>query len=257
MHTIGSSCRRRGISTILGVIIFVGIMFTAVIPMFLVMNQADTLQEIRKVEVGRLDEEHAMENIFFYLETSLENDPETGIDEPIITLVFYNRCEIAVKIIHVWINDTLREVGYLIPPNDYDSWILRDFVDYDILDPVSFSLMVVTDRGNIFLPPSGIPEYSYDPVLGGSWKHDVYTIYIMMTETRPQLHLLITFLNPVPEEENIIVINDDLENNQEGYTRSVPFAGDYLILVTQGYDTILFDGTRTVGPDNTAVLVIV
>ena len=254
MHTIGSSCRRRGISTILGVIIFVGIMFTAVIPMFLVMNQADTLHEIRKVEVGRLDEEHAMENVFFHLETSIEPDPETEIDKPIITLVFYNRGELAVRIIHVWINDELRDVNYLIPPTGQSSWILGGFENPPPEEPLSFSIMAVTDRGNIFLPTSGNPEYSF--ILGvGSWNHDVYTIYIMMTETRPQLHALITFLDP--EGSDITVFNDNLDNNQEGYALGVPFPGTYLIIVTQFHETILFAEPRTVSPENLAVLVII
>lgn len=252
MYTIGSSCRRRGTSTVFGVMIFIGIMFTAVIPMFLVMNQADTLYEIRKVEVGRLDEEHAIENIFLHLETSIE----TGTEEPIITLIFYNRGELAVRIIHVWINGELREVDLLIPQTSDGSLELRDFVDPLTEFPESFSIRVVTDKGNIFSPPSGNPEYSYDFDLEiGSWKHDVYTIYIMMTSKRPQLHALITFL--VTEGDDIIVFDDDLENNLDGYPIGVPFDGTYLIIVTQFYDTILFADTRTVGPENLAVLVII
>lgn len=253
MCTIGSSCRRRGTSTIYGVMIFIGIMFTAVIPMLLVMNQADTLHEMRKVEVGRLDEERAMESIFFHLETSI--DPAT--EEPIIKLVFYNRCVIAVKIIHVWINDGIREVNYLIPPNSNGEWELRNLMDPPYQDPEYFSVMAVTDKGNILLPLSGNPEYSYDPVLGGSWEYNVYTIYIMMTDTRPQLHALITFLNPDPEESDIIVFDDDLENNQEGYSIGVPFAGTYLIIVTQFHDIQLFGDTRIVNPEHPAALVII
>ena len=255
MCIIGSSCRRRGTSTVFGVMIFVGIMFTAVIPMLLVMNQADILYERRKAEVGRLDEEGAIENIFFNLETSI--DPVT--EEPIIKLVFYNRCVIAVKIIHVWINDELRDVNYLIPPTGNEEWELRNFVDPPYQDTASFSVMVVTDKGNIFLPSSGNPEYSYDIESGlGSWEHDVYTIYIMMTEKRNQLHLLVTFL--VPENPGIIIFDDGLENNIDGYWINVPFEGDYHIMVIQNgeYDPPLFEATRPLGPpNNLATLVII
>ncbi len=255
MYTIGSSCRRRGISTIFGVIIFVGIMFTAVIPMFLVMKQADILHEIRKVEVGRLDEEHALENIFFNLETSI--DPET--EEPIIKLVFYNKCVIAVKIIHLWINDELRDVNYLIPPTSNEEWDLRNLIDPPYQDTASFSVMAVTDKGNIFLPTSGNPEYSYDPESGlGSWEHNVYTIYIMMTEKRTQLHVMVIFL--VPEGDDIIVFDDGLVNNLYGYWINVPFEGNYHIIVTQfqEYNPPLFEATRPLGPpNNLATLVII
>jgi hypothetical protein len=47
----------RGTSTILGTLIFVGILFTAVIPMMLVMKQADTYYEGEVLDVKRLDEE--------------------------------------------------------------------------------------------------------------------------------------------------------------------------------------------------------
>jgi len=236
------------------VIIFIGIMFSAVIPMLLVMNQADTLHEIRKVEVDRLDEEHALENIFFNLETSI--DPDT--DEPMIKLVFYNRCVIAVKIIHLWINDELRDVNYVIPPTSNKEWDLRNLVDPPYHDTASFSVMAVTDKGNIFLPTSGNPEYSYDPILGGSWEHDVYTIYIMMTEKRNQLHVLVIFI--VPEGDDIPVFNDNLENNIDGYWINVPFEGNYHIIVTQfqEYDPPLFETTRPLGPpNNLATLVII
>lgn len=252
MYTIGSSFRRRGTSTVLGTLIFVGIMFTAVIPMLLVMNQADTLQEIRKVEVGRLDEERAIENIFFNLETSID----TGTNEPIIKLVFYNRCVMAVKIIHVWINGALREVDFLIPPTSDRPLELRDFVDPQTPDPVSFSVMVVTDKGNIFLPSSGNPEYSFIDGVGG-WEHDVYTIYIMMTEKRNQLHALVVF---DPGGSDIIIFDDNLINNLPGYWINVPFEGNYQILVTQFgiYDPPLCYVQRLLGPpDHLKTLVII
>ena len=37
--------RRRGTASILGTIIFIGILFSSVIPMYLVMRQADTIYE--------------------------------------------------------------------------------------------------------------------------------------------------------------------------------------------------------------------
>jgi len=249
MYTIGTSCRRRGTSTIMGTLIFVGIIFTAVIPMMLVVKQADTLYEMRKHELVSLDEERAMESIFFHLETSIDSETE----EPIITLVFYNRGVMAVKIVHVWINGGLREVNYLILPTSNEEFELRNLIDPPYEDTVSFSIMVVTDNGNIFLPPSGNPEYSFiDEV--GSWEYHVYTIYIMMTHKRPQLHALITCTTEVP---NVIVFNDNLENNLDGYLIGVTFDGKYLVIVTQFYDIELRRVEVTLNPNSPAVLVII
>ncbi|HUV53840.1 MAG TPA: hypothetical protein VMW03_01400 [Candidatus Krumholzibacteriaceae bacterium] len=44
-------------SSILGTLIFVGILFTAVIPMYLTMNQADVILEQEKHEIAILDED--------------------------------------------------------------------------------------------------------------------------------------------------------------------------------------------------------
>lgn len=53
---------RKGISTILGVIIFVGLLFSSVIPMYLVMREADAIYDKEIFELGRLDDERAREN---------------------------------------------------------------------------------------------------------------------------------------------------------------------------------------------------
>jgi len=45
MRFMSTTFRRKAISTILGTLIFISILFTAVIPMFLTMNQADVMLE--------------------------------------------------------------------------------------------------------------------------------------------------------------------------------------------------------------------
>lgn len=246
MHTIGTSCR-RGTSTILGTLIFIGVLFTAVIPMFLVMRQADTFYETEKFEVGRLDEERAREDIYFYLL------PTIG-DEPILTLKFNNRCELAVRIIRVWINDEPRNVDCLIAPTSNGELELGDLIDPESPDSVSFKIMVVTDKGNIFSPYSGIP--TYNPDLGGSWNMDFYTIYIMMLHPQSQLHILVKLI-----ATGDIYFNYGVDNEEPGYSISVQHPGEYQIVVTKLLgkpgEEVLKDTTRTVDSDHPTVLVIV
>ena len=246
MHTIGSSCRRRGMSSIFGTIIFIGIMFSAVIPMFLVMRQADTLYEKEKFEVGRLDEERDMENIYFYLLPTIE-------EEPIITLKISNRCEIVVKIVHVWINGEHKDVDLLISPTSNGELELRELIDPGCPDTVSFSIMVVTDKGNLFLPISGTP--SYNPQLG-SWKMDFYTIYIMMLHPQSQLHIWVKNI-----DTGDICFNDNVDNGEPGYAISVLDPGEHQIVVTKLKDKpsqdILKDTNIIVNADNPMALIIV
>jgi len=168
MHTTNILYRRsrKGTSTVLGTLIFVGIMFTAVIPMLLVMNQANTLHEMRKVEVGRLDEEKDSEEINFYA-YPLEDDPlDPDPDHDEIDLRIRNQGSVPVKIVSVWIND----VKY---PQDVNI----NSMDTISLDPLtvdqglaSYTVKVITENGNIFTSISGTLYYSggiwYTPSLG-------------------------------------------------------------------------------------------
>ncbi len=141
MHTIGSSCHRRGTSTILGVIIFVGIIFTAVIPMFLFMKQADILHEIRKVEVGRLDDERRGEDIHVYVfneTTSPDN----------LTLRVENWGDFSINIKRIWINDTFYPLdNFYVPPKNALEEELSDFAP---VPDTRYFIKVTTDRGNVF-----------------------------------------------------------------------------------------------------------
>ena len=67
MRTVRILSTRKGISTILGTLIFVGILFSSVVPMLLVMNQADTLYEQKKFEQEREDDRRDMEELQMYV----------------------------------------------------------------------------------------------------------------------------------------------------------------------------------------------
>jgi hypothetical protein len=69
---------RKGVSTILGTLIFIGILFTSVIPMFLVMKQADIIYTQTDLERKRLDEEREREAIEVYPIPSL-TQPEMNV----------------------------------------------------------------------------------------------------------------------------------------------------------------------------------
>jgi len=212
--------------------IFVGIIFTAVIPMILVMNQADTIYEIRKVEVGRLDEEHAMEDIYFYLEPTVEG----GF--PFLTLKISNTGELAVRIKSVWVNDTLRD--------DFDC-IIPPMSDRDVILNISkpaqsviYHVIAVTDKGNIFSPICGIPKYN--PTTN-TWTMDDYTIYVMMSQPTNSLHIQVEKKNESDVFEEFI--SEDVLSHRSIYEISVLAKGTYRVTVYQLFgkenETILLD----------------
>ena len=107
MPIIGTSCR-RGTSTILGTIIFVGIIFSAFIPMMIVINQADTLHEIRKHELGILDQDRGDEALYVYV--------QTVVDPRKLIIKVQNKGALSVKIVRLWINDESIPLEYNIKP---------------------------------------------------------------------------------------------------------------------------------------------
>ncbi len=111
----------------------------------------------------------------------------------------------------------------LISPTSNGELELRNLIDP--ADPVySFSIMVVTDKGNIFLPNSGTP--TYDPSGEGSWEMDFYTIYIMMLNKDSQLHILVKM-------GDTVYFDYPVENEKSGYAISVRDPGTYQIVVTK------------------------
>jgi len=223
MHIIGISFR-KGTAPILGTIIFVGILFTAVIPMLLYLRQADTLYEMRKHELEIMDEERTSENIIFYALPL--NDP------PRLSFIIENRGESPTTIERIWLNDepeiigeslssmSVSEIGPIGVPEVEESYIIK----------------LTTDRGNIFIPSSGIP--TYDPN-SGEWQMDSFTIFIMMTETKSQLHILVNHTHDGGSsiDPPVTYFDDDVDNNQPGYSISVPLPGEYYVKVTRWHGT--------------------
>ena len=236
MSTTGTSCR-RGTSTIMGTLIFVGIIFTAFIPMMLVMRQADTIHEIRKHQLTSLDEERTMEDIYFYLE------PSVADNKPVLTLNIINRGALAVRITHVWINDDIREDFDCIIPPISDTALPLILPDPEVL--VSYHVIAVTDRGNILSPLTGIP--TFDPI-NKVWTMDDFTIYIMMSQPTNSLHIQVE-----KEEETEpgvfvfeTIISEDVLSHRSIYEISVQAEGKYRVTVYRFYgrtpQEILLDG---------------
>jgi len=229
MCIIDMSCRRRGTSTIYGVMIFIGIMFTAVIPMLLVMNQADTLHEMRKVEVGRLDEERALEDIYFYLAL-------TVVDKaPVLTLKISNRGELAVRIKGVWVNDTLRDdFDCIIPPISNMDLEIGELMVPDPTEPVIYHILAVTDRGNIFSPTCGIPKYDPDLMV---WTMDDFVILVTMEKRMHNIHIIVEKLVPPDPPETLC--DEDFPAWFFSYSINVPYVEEttnYQVEVYQFYE---------------------
>jgi len=151
VHTTRTILRgKRGSASIFGTLIFIGILFTAVIPMYLVMNQADTIFEQRKHEATILDEDRSRESILVYAY------PTDGDESDYITVRVKNECALSVKAIRVWINNDNELVSVTLDPLE-EVEIGEYFVDPQPGE--TFDVRVTTERGNVFESSSGELEY--------------------------------------------------------------------------------------------------
>jgi len=212
MSTTGTSFR-RGTSTILGTLIFIGIMFTAVIPMLLVMRQADTLHEMRKHELGILDQEKAMENLCLYV------CPE-GPSSPTVEVTIVNNGEVLAHVIKIWINDTSSSVDVDIPSMSEEVLVL----ELDLVEGMEYDIRATTDRGNMFLSENGILHCEE-----GGWDLEEFSIKIHAAGFF--IHVQVRIEDEYGEE-----IFDEWDMIGAGYQVIVPQPGKYWVKVTRWGD---------------------
>ena len=154
MHTTSTMCRKkkRGVSTIMGTIIFIGIMFTSVIPMLLVMKQADNRYTQKIHEMEYRDRDRADEELHIYAFPDENDDLKVSVE---------NKGVQPVTIKRVWINNTYISLNKTIAPSD--DTILGPF-DVPTTTNGTFDVKTVSSVANIFASMTG-PIY-FDTVGG-------------------------------------------------------------------------------------------
>lgn len=145
---------RKGMSSILGTLVFIGILFSAVMPMFIQMRQADVYYEQQKLEVNLLDDEKSREDLTFSVW------PNNSIDDDLVVEVD-NACATSLKVVRVWINEI--RFNESEPVASLDS---HQFGPYDVplVAGKTYDVRVATERGNVYELGSGDLEYD-----GADW----------------------------------------------------------------------------------------
>jgi hypothetical protein len=170
MRIIRITCikERTGVSTILGTLIFIGIMFTAIIPMMLVMNQADTLYERQVLETKRVDEARDLEllNVYAYPEAPGSSFLEVEVE---------NESPVPIRLVRAWINNTFLNLTTVI--NSMETEIIGPFdVSLEVGTNSTYVMSVTTERGNVF--PSGSGPIIYD---GSDWVSEFLGIFVQIS----------------------------------------------------------------------------
>jgi archaellum component FlaF (FlaF/FlaG flagellin family) len=166
--------KRKGVSTILGTIIFIGIVFSTIVPMTLVMKQADNLYERTIHEVKMKDLEKANEELMVYAYSKPGNTD--------LTVYVNNRGENEVTVVRVWLNDDFEEVSQVIAPKTATE--LGPF-DPDI--DLALNVKVTTENGNIFFCHLGSIFYNSQ----NGWYTPSYAISVTIMNEYGQYKIFI------------------------------------------------------------------
>ena len=154
MHTINTMRKKKkGVSTILGTIIFIGILFTSVIPMMLVMKQADNIYTQKVHEIEKRDEEQESQELEVYA-FPVENEDK-------IRIGIENTGVVPAKIRRVWINNEYETENVTIAT--LESTILGPY-NVTTFDGAQFGVFVTTFSANKFASASVTIYYDQ-----GSW----------------------------------------------------------------------------------------
>ena len=201
---ISSLRNRKGISTILGVIIFVGLLFSTVVPMYLIMNQADTVYDKKMSEMKRLDDERSIESL------AVDVNPISQYST-ILNINVSNECVLVVKIVRIWVNDTYSTASAVVQSMSVLSMNLTVVPSLNH----TYSFMVATERGNVFAadalfygesgwvkePP---PEVQASGVSKLDWFYFKYTSYQQQSRTDA---------NIIPKSSTYVAIYFKIMNN--------------------------------------------
>jgi flagellin-like protein len=131
--------KRKAMSSILGTLIFISIIFSAIVPMTMVMKQADTIYEQEVSERKTLDEEKANEELEVYAWPPLDDSAE-------IKVFIQNMGYLESKILRIWINEDKYDTNDLLSINNPN---VTKVYPVDVTEGV-FEVKVVTEKGNIF-----------------------------------------------------------------------------------------------------------
>jgi len=143
--------RRRGVASVLGILIMVGILMTSILPTFIYVNEVNNYYDRTVVDLKITDNERSLENLEVYA---------YGYTEYEVDVFIVNRAPLASNISRIWVlNNTLQDAWIFTSTNSSDLplflgaseqiTLMLNFTDIKV-EGCSYIIEVTTDRGNKF-----------------------------------------------------------------------------------------------------------
>ena len=141
--------RRRGVASVLGILIMVGILMTSILPTFIYVNEVNNYYDRTVVDLKITDNERSLENLEVYA---------YGYTEYEVDVFIINRAPLATNITRIWVmNSTLQDAWIFNSAPDLPLYIVAanqttlrlNFTGISV-EGISYIIEVTTDRGNKF-----------------------------------------------------------------------------------------------------------
>ena len=142
--------KKRGVASVLGILLMVGILMTSILPTFIYVNEVNNYYDRTVVDMKIADDERSYENLEVHA---------YGYDATIVNVFIINRSPLAVNITRIWVmepsllNYTIfnstncLELSYQMSSSEQVTFAL-DFSEILTFD--GFLIEVATGRGNKF-----------------------------------------------------------------------------------------------------------
>ena len=219
--------KKRGVASVLGILLMVGILITSILPTFIYVNEVNNYYDRTVVVMKIEDNDRSMEN----LEVYAYGHNETSVDVFIV-----NRSPLATNISRIWVlKNTLQDAWIFNSTNRPDLPLflgaseqitLRlDFTD--INEPGnSYNIEVTTERGNKFSSTTNPLTYTQDE----QWQTGTteFQIQVIIQSNQGQDRYLIQIFGP---ESHYDFVDSTTVQGMFFSIFSVPQAGQYNITV--------------------------
>jgi len=240
--------KKRGVATMLGVLIMVGVLITSILPMFMYVNEVNNYYDRTVVNMKIADDERSMEN----LEVHAYGHNSTSID-----IFIVNRSPLKANITRFWVIRTDLQYTWIfdstnLPPlpvqlgasaqTTFEGLDLTDILNNNTLK--SFNIEATTERGNRFSSLTNPLTYS-----DGQWQTGTleFNVQVLVLSTQGQDRYLIE-VNGLYNTTHYDWVDSAMVQGQFLTVFNVPEAGTYNVTVSNiKGQTPYFVGNKTVG----------
>jgi hypothetical protein len=225
MRTFRFRRKRRGVASVLGILIMVGILITSILPTFIYVNEVNNYYDRTVVDLRIADEARDYEN----LEVHAYGHNETTVD-----LLIINRSPLATNISRIWVMNSTLKNAWIFNSTNYPDLPLylsaseqtslrMDFSG--INSEGSYIIEVTTMRGNKFSSATNPLTYT-----SGDWQTGSmdFNIQVLVQSSQGNDRYMIQIYGP---ENHFDFVDSATVQGQFFSVFSVPQAGLYNVTV--------------------------